>query len=235
MKTCKRCKKEKPFSSFYRHGGMADGHLSSCKECKLKSMKTTWRVDGGPSMSGPDLGSDLKKGELVRWVPGCKEKYAVTSFGRVFSFTKRWSTPSGGKEMSAKEHKQGYMEVGLWMGGRVDTLVHRLVLHAFVGPPMEGQECRHLDGNPANNNLDNLKWGTPSENYSDAVRHGNAQYGENHKGSFLTSRDVYEIRVQYSNGGVSQRELAKRYGVSQSSVHLICKGKSWKHVKGPIS
>lgn len=32
--------------------------------------------------------------------------------------------------------------------------------------------CRHLNGNPYDNRLENLAWGTPSENMLDKVRHG---------------------------------------------------------------
>ena len=45
--------------------------------------------------------------------------------------------------------------------------VHRLVLEAFVGPCPEGMECRHLEGDTANNALSNLAWGTPQENAAD--------------------------------------------------------------------
>jgi hypothetical protein len=50
--------------------------------------------------------------------------------------------------------------------------VHRAVLDAFVGPCPDGMECRHLDGNAANNKLDNLAWGTPAENRRDIALHG---------------------------------------------------------------
>jgi HNH endonuclease len=43
---------------------------------------------------------------------------------------------------------------------------------AFVGPPPSGQEIRHLDGNPANDHLYNLAYGTRSQNQKDSVRHG---------------------------------------------------------------
>lgn len=51
--------------------------------------------------------------------------------------------------------------------------VHRLVLLAFVGPPATNSaEVCHIDGNPANNQLANLRWGSSSENKADQVRHG---------------------------------------------------------------
>ena len=51
-------------------------------------------------------------------------------------------------------------------------LVHRLVLEAFVGPRPEGMVARHLNGDPGDNRLENLAWGTQSENNYDKVRHG---------------------------------------------------------------
>jgi len=43
---------------------------------------------------------------------------------------------------------------------------------AFRGLPKPGEVCRHLNGNPHDNRLDNLSWGTPSENMLDKARHG---------------------------------------------------------------
>jgi hypothetical protein len=42
--------------------------------------------------------------------------------------------------------------------------VHRLVLLAFVGPCPAGHEVLHLNHQPADNRLENLRYGTRSEN-----------------------------------------------------------------------
>lgn len=55
---------------------------------------------------------------------------------------------------------------------RRKVFVHALVLSAFVGPRPSGAVTRHLNGNPTDNRLTNLCWGTQSENLRDRIRHG---------------------------------------------------------------
>ena len=38
-KTCFKCGKLLPLSSFYKHSGMADGHLNKCKDCTRNDTK----------------------------------------------------------------------------------------------------------------------------------------------------------------------------------------------------
>lgn len=64
---------------------------------------------------------------------------------------------------------RAYLYVNL--RGNKKLRVHRLVLAAFAGPCPDGMECRHLDGNPNNNNLANLEWGTPLQNALDRKEH----------------------------------------------------------------
>lgn len=84
------------------------------------------------------------------------------------------------RAMSPDVGEQGHQRVTIYQGGRrTRELVHRLVLLTFDRPPMEGEQACHRDGNPANNALPNLRWGTQSDNWQDRRRHGNAHsYGD---------------------------------------------------------
>lgn len=109
-----------------------------------------------------------------RWlpIPGYERLYEVSDQGRVRSILGRGKWPSG-RILSAQVHPSGHKSVKLCEGGNSRRrFVHRLVLFAFVGPPAADQEALHCDGNAGNNNLDNLRWGTRSENLHDRVRHG---------------------------------------------------------------
>ena len=102
-------------------------------------------------------------------------------------------------------------------------LVHRLVLTAFVGPCPDGMECRHLDGNPGNNHLENLKWGTRLENCADRTLHGC-------DGRKLTDTQALKIRALYSTGRHKQTSIAEMYGVSGPTVSGIVTRKRYNHL-----
>lgn len=111
-------------------------------------------------------------------VPGY-EDYEVSDQGRVRSLARsvrsRWGTPKALKGRVLKQATQGrYYVVTLYRAsGPKSCLVHRLVLLAFIGPCPNGQEGLHFDDDPTNNRLDNLRWGTRSENARDCLRNGN--------------------------------------------------------------
>jgi hypothetical protein len=122
--------------------------------------------------------------------------------------------------------RSGRFQVRLCREGRQRVVkVHRLILEVFVGPCPPGMECRHLDGNSANNALANLCWGTRRENVADAIKHG-AWKGPRNGNSKLNEADVRAIRL-LSRAGVSCRELAVRFAVSSQLVGNIVSGKGW--------
>jgi hypothetical protein len=93
-------------------------------------------------------------------------------------------------------------------------------------------ECRHLDGNPANNNLKNLKWGTHAENELDKIEHGTLLRGEQSGSAKLTDSIVILIRQLWNIRwmGIRQRELAEMFSVTPSAIHRIVHRRTWKHI-----
>lgn len=118
--------------------------------------------------------------EQWRPIPGWDGYYEVSDHGRVRSVERVVTSKTGVRRVfpsvvrrPGPHGNSGHRGVPLGRNGRaVMRQVHRLVLEAFIGPAPDGMECLHLDGDPTNNRLDNLRWGTRSENLRDAVRHG---------------------------------------------------------------
>lgn len=107
--------------------------------------------------------------------------------------------------------------------------IHQLILLAFVGPMKKGQMVRHLDGNPSNNRLSNLAYGTSRDNYLDSVRHGTAIRGERVHGAVLTEDLVRIIRLRFSRGE-KQRAISTELELSPMTVHCVVRRKTWKHI-----
>jgi len=108
---------------------------------------------------------------VERWLPvvDWEDRYEVSSEGRVRS--KR----SGRVLRTSPNPRGGHLRVKLCRPGVQRTrTVHQIVLEAFVGPRPTGLVARHYpDPDPTNNRVENLRWGTNSENTLDKVEHGN--------------------------------------------------------------
>jgi hypothetical protein len=147
--------------------------------------------------------------EEWRCMPGLPD-VQVSSLGRVMR---------AGRIVPASQNKHiGYREVRV--RGR-HFYVHRMVLHAFRGPPPKNHEACHANGDRGDNRIVNLRWGTRSANRRDATRHGTAAGGG---GPRLTAEAVAEIRASSSRSV----ELAARYGVSPSCISQARNRRTWK-------
>ena len=147
-----------------------------------------------------------------RWIGGCKPRLGV------------WWTRLRG-------HRQASGHVSYEMGRHNQRYGHRLVLEAFVGRCPEGMECCHEDGDPANNRLDNLRWGTPKSNGEDRVRLGEAARGEDAGRAVLKDDDVRMI-VRLRNANVPMKDIARQFKVHDRTIQAIMYGRSWNHVTG---
>ena len=114
-----------------------------------------------------------------RWLPvvGFEGQYEVSDQGRVRSLPHLVRVVARGTE--AKRLSPGRMlrpgkmnrgHLGVVIGRGNTKQVHQLVMEAFVGPRPSKKELGgtvdilHLNGNPADNRLVNLRYGTRAEN-----------------------------------------------------------------------
>jgi len=162
--------------------------------------------------------------------------YMVTDEGEVFrqSLVKPCS---GGSN--------GYQIVSLSQNGqKKSAAIHSLVLATFGPPKPEGYIAHHIDGNPFNNAIENLKWISRSEHSKIHPRRkggkrnrtgiacDNPWRGERVSSAKLTSEKVREIRRLYAvkNGKYDLLTLSKMYGVNMPTISKIINYKTWKHV-----
>lgn len=131
------------------------------------------------------------------------------------------------KPLKRTPTSEGYRCVGI--RGRI-TLVHRLVLEAFVGPCPVGLECCHEDDNRANNVLQNLRWDTPKGNAADRYRNGRQPRGESSPRAKLTADAVLAIRAAHA-AGAPMTHIARTHGIDPTQVSNIVKRKQWAHVQ----
>lgn len=114
--------------------------------------------------------------------------------------------------------RKGYASV--WIDGR-GVKAHRVAYELANGPIPEGMVIRHTCGNPSCVNAEHLRAGTLTENTRDMVAAGNQCHQK------LTLDDAAEIRQLFAAGGISRREIARRYGVSSGAIALIVANKTF--------
>lgn len=162
--------------------------------------------------------------EQWKQIEGFEGRYEVSDTGRVRSITRKniiYRKPV--------TNAGGYLKVQLRKGGKVRGFyVHRLVAAAFIGIP-DGMTVNHLDGDKANNRVENLEVCTRGENSKHGYRTGLIGLGENHINSKLKESQIPDIKRRIA-AGESERSIASRYGVARSSIRHIKAGRSWAHV-----
>nr|WP_155997857.1 hypothetical protein [Ochrobactrum sp. UNC390CL2Tsu3S39] len=104
--------------------------------------------------------------------------------------------------------------------------VSRYVCEKTNGPsPDKNYDCAHScgKGHLGCVNPKHLSWKTRADNLADTVIHGTHRRGERSNLSKLTEAEVFEIKYSTAN----QRQTAAQYGIDQSTVSDIRRGKSW--------
>lgn len=175
---------------------------------------------------------------METWLPaqGYEGLYEVSSHGRVRSLPKVAYTYAGtrarviaGRVLKAGFDGKYYHVTPVKDGKQTTVKIHALVLNAFVGVCPQGMECRHLDGNTANNRADNLCWGTKKQNAADRERHGTKLLGCRNPNARANPDMVLSIRKMFASGK-PKSHIAKMLGLGETTVSSIVSRETWAHV-----
>jgi hypothetical protein len=154
-----------------------------------------------------------------QWLPiQANPSYEISDLGRVRHTFLNGNTkpvqPTGNKQ------KRNYQFIRI--EGK-KHYIHHLVLAAFVGEKPERHDADHIDTDPTNNKLTNLRYLSIAEN--------RGKRGELHNLAKLTEEKVRAIRSLYEqNLGLTLKKLAQLFDVSINAVHNVITRKTWSHV-----
>ena len=139
------------------------------------------------------------------------------------------------RTLKPRQHPWGYDWFEFSLAGKMyRDFAHRLVMEAFVGPCEEGMFVLHFDNDPKNNNLSNLRYGTPTENCADKLMHGTQKTGEQVWWSRLKESQIVDIRCRRANGETLE-SIGKDFGLDAAYVWYVCTGKKWPNAGGPLT
>lgn len=113
------------------------------------------------------------------------------------------------------------------MDGRTNYAHDHMCRVAHGERPSPDHEVAHSCGRGRDGciNPNHLRWATRLENMHDMIAHGRTQRGVRHVGSKLNDDQIRSIRRLA--GQVSQRKIARQFGVSQQLISAIIQRRKW--------
>lgn len=134
-------------------------------------------------------------------------------------------------EWNGTKHISGY---GILRVNGKNEYSHRIGYQIMIGTISKNLFVLHSCDNPSCCNPKHLWLGTYKDNSDDMIRkrRRRSDKGELNPQHKLTEKQVVEIRSLYSTGKYTQRELGKKYNVTQGQISRIIRNMEWVDYNG---
>lgn len=167
--------------------------------------------------------------EIWKPVKGYEGYYEVSNRGRVKRVgkyrnqVKEWES---NVILKPAKKNNGYMFCQLSKDNKASTkMIHRLVAEAFIDNPDNKPTVNHIDGNRANNTVENLEWATYTENNNHAIHVlATVDSRKNNKSSKPVLQ--YDLQGNFIQEYPSYREAVRQTGIK--AIDVVCRGERQK-------
>ena len=143
-----------------------------------------------------------------------------------------------GKTIKWLISRHGYYYCHLWTNNRSRYIrMHRLLALAFIPNPNNYPLVRHLNDIKTDNRLENLVWGTMSENMKDSIKNGKYNQEASEKARNIgrkisgTKCSKKVLCIETNTIFNSTKEAGDWLGVNSAGIGGCCRGK-YKTIKG---
>lgn len=155
-------------------------------------------------------------------IPGYEGYYQLNNFGVIKSIQRIVGREGHGGYKTVNEKilpvyfdNNGYQIAFLSKGGiRKTVKVHRLIALLFIPNPLNKKQVNHIDGNKANNSVNNLEWCTQSENIRHADRTGLRKCASGDKNG-------KSLKIKDNNSGIIYSTITEAAFVNNTTVKVF--------------
>ena len=169
-------------------------------------------------MNSDSQNEKIINGERCRQVKDFPDYYVSVS-GKVFSFSRRVM-----RQLSTYVDSKGYHCLTICNSTmHKKTRVHRLVAATFLKNPSNHPCVRHLDGDPSNNSVANLAWGTYLDNENDKIKHRTWESRRNGKLTKEMRDKAFVLKSKF----MTDQKIADLLGVSRPTITRLLNKTTW--------
>lgn len=154
------------------------------------------------------------------WAPvkTWENKVEVSTYGRV-------------RYVQNKQHlKQGWASVKkyacVWLGTRDGIqhreYIHRLVAETYIPNPENKRHIDHINNNPRDNRLTNLRWATPSDNMANAELKGTRGIRKSKNGTFFVRLRIMKQTIYGGSFATMEAATVRRNELYKTHYGVFC-------------